>query len=323
MRKKHKKKNSALAVKQSAILFFCAVLCCALIIAAMYIARNTIHEATVEPVPTATPLAEDIPSDTPLPSAAPSTAPSAEPTRSPIVLEEAPADPLQVLLDNTHGKFEGEYVELPLTGLVIGIDPGHQAKGNSEQEPVSPGSTETKAKVSSGTQGRASGIPEYVTNLVVSLQLRDALEALGAQVYMSRTENNVDISNIERALMFNEIHADVVLRIHCNGSTNADAEGIGLYVTKSGPIAEESYEIASVLLDAMVSETGAEKDGVFRRDTYSGLNWSEVPSMIVEMGFMTNLEEDMRLQDPEYQQKLVSGMVKGIAKYYSREIRVQ
>jgi len=215
----------------------------------------------------------------------------------------------------------GETLELPFSGLVIGIDPGHQAKGNSEQEPVAPGSNETKAKVSSGTQGRASGVPEYVTNLEVSLKLKDALELLGAEVHMSRTEHDVDISNIERAMIFNEANADVVLRIHCNGSSNEEAEGIGLYVTKTGDVAAESYAIAEVLLDSMAEATGAEKDGVFRRDTYSGLNWSEVPSIIVEMGFMSNKEEDMKLQDPEYQQKLVDGMVTGLARYYGREIK--
>lgn len=215
---------------------------------------------------------------------------------------------------------QGEETQLPLSGLLIGIDPGHQAHGNSDREPVAPGSSETKAKVSSGTQGVVSRVPEYETNLTVSLQLRDLLEAYGAEVHMTRETNDVDISNIERALIFNEANADLVLRIHCNGSTNSAAEGIGLYVTATGQIAEESYAIAEVILDAMAAKTGADKDGVFRRDTYSGLNWSEVPSMIVEMGFMSNPEEDLKLQDPEYQQKLVEGMVEGIAAYFGRTL---
>ena len=153
--------------------------------------------------------------------------------------------------------------------------------------------------------------------------LKESLESLGAEVYMTRTTHDVDISNIERAQMFNELDVDLVLRIHCNGSTNENAEGIGLYVTQTGAIAEESYAIAKVILDAMVEETGADKDGVFRRDTYSGLNWSEVPSMIVEMGFMTNEKEDWNLQDGEYQRKLVNGMIKGIAQYYERSVTIE
>ena len=119
-----------------------------------------------------------------------------------------------------------------LTGVKIGIDPGHQAHGNSAQEAVAPGSSETKAKVSSGTYGRFTGVPEYEVNLDISLQLRDALEALGCEVYMTRETNDVDISNQERAIMMNELGVDLVLRIHCNGSTNKSAQGIGLYIRK-------------------------------------------------------------------------------------------
>ncbi len=205
-----------------------------------------------------------------------------------------------------------------LTGVKIGIDPGHQAQGNSEQEAVAPGSSETKAKVSSGTYGRFTGVPEYEVNLDISLQLRDALEALGCEVYMTRETNDVDISNQERAIMMNELGVDLVLRIHCNGSTNSSAQGIGLYIRKTGANADECMRAAEALLPAMVEATGAESDGIFRRDTYTGLNWSTVPSILVEMGFMTNEEEDYKLNDPAYQDKLVEGMVEGICAYMGR-----
>ena len=205
-----------------------------------------------------------------------------------------------------------------LTGVKIGIDPGHQAHGNSAQEAVAPGSSETKAKVSSGTSGRFTGVPEYEVNLDISLQLRDALEALGCEVYMTRETNDVDISNQERAIMMNELGVDLVLRIHCNGSTNKSAQGIGLYIRKTGTNADECMRAAEALLPAMVEATGAESDGIFRRDTYTGLNWSEVPSILVEMGFMTNEEEDYKLNDPAYQQLLVQGMVEGICAYMGR-----
>lgn len=208
--------------------------------------------------------------------------------------------------------------ELRLNGVKIGIDPGHQAKGNNEQETISPTSKETKAKVSSGTSGVKSGVAEYVVNLDVSLRLRDALEALGCEVYMTRETHDVDISNQERAIMMNEKEVDLVLRIHCNGSTNRSAKGIGLYVNKTGDIAEASESAAQAILPAMVAATGAESDGIFKRDTYTGLNWSTVPCILVEMGFMSNPEEDMLLNDPDYQQKLVEGMVEGICNWLER-----
>lgn len=212
-----------------------------------------------------------------------------------------------------------EWLEMPmpvdvlrLSDVKIGIDPGHQLKQNSEREAIAPGSSETKPKVSSGTAGVRTGVAEYQVNLDVSLQLRDALEALGCTVYMTRETNDVDISNQERAIMMNEYGVDLVLRIHCNGAENSGANGIGLYVNATGDIAEDSYSAAEEILPAMVEATGARADGIFRRDTYTGLNWSTVPCILVEMGYMSNPEEDVKLNDPDYQQKLVEGMVDGI-----------
>ena len=205
-----------------------------------------------------------------------------------------------------------------LSGISIGLDPGHQLKGNSEQEPIAPGSSEKKAKVSSGTAGVTTRVPEYQTNLDIALQLREALEDLGATVYMTRETHDVNISNMERALMMNELGADLVLRLHCNGSENSSANGIGLYVTKTGDIAGESAKAAEFILPAMTAATGARADGIFKRDTYTGQNWSTVPCIMVEMGFMSNPEEDVKLNDPAYQQKLVEGMVEGICRYFGR-----
>ena len=204
-----------------------------------------------------------------------------------------------------------------LDGVKVGIDPGHQAHSNSAQEPVSPGSKETKAKVSSGTQGVKTRVPEYEVNLQVALLLRDALEAQGATVYMTRDTNDVDISNVERAEMMNELGVDVVLRLHCNGSTNQSTSGIGLYVKSIGDGAEESYAISEVLIAAMGEATGANTESVHVRDTYSGLNWSTVPSILVEMGYMSNPDEDEKLCSPEYQSDLVHGMIDGLITYFT------
>lgn len=203
-----------------------------------------------------------------------------------------------------------------LSGVVIGIDPGHQTKANYDKEPISPGSKETKAKTSSGTQGVKSRVPEYEVNLEVSRKLRDALEAEGATVVMTRETNDVDISNIERAQMMNEAEANLVLRIHCNGAEDSSVHGIGLYVRATGACAEESYAASESILSAMAEKTGAKANGIYRRDTYTGLNWSEVPSILVEMGYMSNPDEDLKLVDPDYQALLIEGMVEGVCDYF-------
>ena len=97
----------------------------------------------------------------------------------------------------------------PLSGVKIGIDPGHQAKGNNQKETVAPNSKKTKPKVSSGTAGVKTRIPEYKTVLEISLKLREALEAQGAEVYMTRETHDVNISNQERAKMMNAIGVDL------------------------------------------------------------------------------------------------------------------
>jgi len=205
-----------------------------------------------------------------------------------------------------------------LSGIKVGIDPGHQAHQNSQKEAVAPGSSETKMKASSGTEGVRSGVEEYVVNLQVGLKLRSALEELGCEVNMTRTTNDVDISNQERAKMMNALGVDLVLRLHCDGADNSKANGVAMYVNETGPIAYSSQSAAAALLPAMVAATGARDAGIHLSDSYTGNNWSEVPCVMVEMGFMSNPEEDMRLVSDGYQDLLVRGMVNGILDWFGR-----
>lgn len=208
-----------------------------------------------------------------------------------------------------------------LDQYLIVIDAGHQSKGNYEKEPVGPGSTEMKIKVAAGTTGVSTGIPEYKLTLAVSLKLRDILEARGYKVVMIRSHHEVNISNAERAEVANKLYADAFIRVHANGSENSSVNGImTLCQTKDNPynadIYEECKELATLVLDEMVSATGANKQFVWEVDTMSGINWCQVPVTIVEMGYMSNPEEDERMALDEYQQKLAEGIANGIDKYF-------
>lgn len=204
---------------------------------------------------------------------------------------------------------------------VIAIDAGHQLRGNSSTEPDGPGSSTKKAKVSSGTSGCATKIPEYKLNLKVAKKLKKELVGRGYKVVMIRTKDNVNISNVERAKIANKAGADAFVRIHANSAGSSSVSGaLTIAPTAknrylSSKIRKESQKLSGKVLDAFCKATGAKNRGVMYTDTMTGINWCTVPVTIVEMGFMSNAAEDRKMATAAYQKKMVKGIADGLDAY--------
>lgn len=211
----------------------------------------------------------------------------------------------------------------PIKGKIIALDAGHQAKGNSEKEPLGPGSTEMKAKVASGTTGVSTKVAEYILTLDIALALRDELETRGYTVLMIRETHDINLSNRERAELANE-GADIFVRLHANGSENQNVSGaLTIYPSESnefvGNISNECKKLAQAIIEEYCETTEAKNQGAIVMDNMSGINWCTIPVTIIEMGYMSNPKEDQTMQDPEYQKKMVQGIANGIDAYFNEE----
>lgn len=206
-------------------------------------------------------------------------------------------------------------------GHMVAIDAGHQVKANTEKEPIGPGASESKMKVTGGTRGTTTGLYEYELTLLVSEKLRAELENRGYQVYMVRESHEVNISNSKRAQMAYESGAEIFVRIHANGSENSSANGaMTICPTPQNPYVADLYadsqRLSALVLDGLTASTGCRRERIWETDTMSGINWSTLPVTIVEMGYMTNPKEDKKMAQDDYQQLIAIGIADGIDAYF-------
>ncbi|MDR3686889.1 MAG: N-acetylmuramoyl-L-alanine amidase [Coriobacteriia bacterium] len=202
---------------------------------------------------------------------------------------------------------------------VVVIDAGHEAKVVPGVDPIGPGSTTTKAKILSGAYDSFTHTEESERNLEVALRLQKVLEARGVKVVMVRTKQNVQITNKQRAELANSVNAALFIRLHCDSGPSNVTGVLTLRPEKNWypahPIVAQSKIAASLIQAATLAATGAKDRGITPRNDEVGFNWSQVPSVLVEMGLLSNKTEATKLGTAAYQNKLADGMANGIVAY--------
>lgn len=191
-----------------------------------------------------------------------------------------------------------------LAGSVVVLDPGH---GYDD-----PGAT-----------GIGGAVKESDINILVAYQVKDALEAQGVTVYMTRYGDD-DINLEGRKIFARTVKPDLFVSIHSNASENTSSIGTSAFYYKpySMSLAENIYdEIVTVYRDYLYYGQ-AELYGEIARGVkyypFSVARLDECPSTLIEIGFMTNDAECYMLTLPENQQLLGQAIAKGICNTLTR-----
>lgn len=194
-------------------------------------------------------------------------------------------------------------------GKIILIDPGH---GGIDGGAVS-----------------KSGIMEKDINLKISLKLRDKLTKEGFNVMMTREEDKglyedegrirkkkiEDLNN--RCKIKNESKCDMFVSIHLNAFPESKYYGSQVWYSRN----RYSQKLAKVIQDNLRNDLDSSNNRKEKPalDSYKVLrNNDDMPSVLVECGFLSNILEEEKLKDDEYQSKIADSIVKSIKSYYNQ-----
>lgn len=192
----------------------------------------------------------------------------------------------------------------PLAGRTVVLDPGHgayRASGAFDPGAISPG-----------------GLKEYESNLDTALKTRDRLLALGARVIMTHGENSqlIRMDLEDRTKLANASGADIFVSIHSDSMpSNPAVNGISAFYHNGNGNITEKQRLAALLLEELCGSTGRNSRGVKTANFYVIKN-TNIPSALVEIGFLTNPVEEQLLRTPEFRAKAADGIAAAIARYF-------
>ena len=202
---------------------------------------------------------------------------------------------------------------------LICLDPGHGTAPDiaRQLEPIGPGSRELKLKDGGGAPGEAP------VALAIARRTRTLLLARGYRVAMTREADGYRGGNRDRARFCNARGASLMVRIHADGSSDPSTSGVSTLVPAlrrgwTDDVHAASRRAGRLVQRQLVRATGARDRGVIERRDLTGFNWADVPVVLVEAGFMTNLREAALLRSARYQQRVASALAAAATAFVPR-----
>ena len=157
---------------------------------------------------------------------------------------------------------------------------------------------------------RDDAIEKEIT-LEVAKMTKTLLEESDYKVGMTReSDDYIELGN--RSKIANERNAKVFVSIHCNSSEDDEGKGIETYYTEQKGL--EDKILAEMIQESLIKQTDANNRGI-KVANYTVIVRSSMPAVLVEVGFLTDAEENELLQNEKYQRKLAKGISEGIKKY--------
>lgn len=184
----------------------------------------------------------------------------------------------------------------PVKDRIIVIDAGHGGKD--------PGAS-------------SNGAVEKEITLKVATVVKNKLEAAGAKVIMTRTGDTYPTLEDRVNIALNH-HAEVFVSIHVNSASSTSAKGTETYYSVQGNVnVEEDEVLAKAINNQIVRNAGMHDRGVKKQDYYVIRNML-LPSVLVELGFITNPDDRAKLTNSEYIEIFGDSIYKGIVEYYQK-----
>lgn len=224
---------------------------------------------------------------------------------------------------NTGEELYTDVEEIKEDDTIIVLDPAHQqCYFSEEEEPIGPGAKKTKHKYSESDSGTFTGQNEAELCLQVAIKVRDILQNKGYKVFLTREDGDTLVSNVQRSQIASDYEADVYVRINGNSNKSSEKNGATCIIpsiknTYVGNMYKECKNLAELLLDSYCAVTGMLDNGCDERDDNSGINWSTVPVALLELGYLSNEQDDRNMYQETYRNRMAEGIAEGIERYLS------